>query len=507
MNLVKSVPSIIINEVRYIDQESSAAPYITMQHPFQCITAVQTNDDDSCLIAACGPNLISLSLNSGEILSHWTADRDNPQLPTEVNGQAASEAIPVSSEPPTKKQKTSNDATEAETQQQNQPANKKSKQQKKNASPPKSSTIILLAISPDQSHLVAVTDDKYIRVFSPLPAVKQLGPPREMPKRPCAIQVSPNNESILVADKHGDVYSLPLIPEETNERPKPEVPEGKQFKPSATPLTVHSKRNLTALQAQQAQKQFTPRKDVLADFENTLLLGHVSMLTDMKFLSLPGEKRQWVATCDRDEHIRISRAPPQTHIIEGFCLGHQAFVSRICQVGRKLVSGGGDGWLGVWDFQTMKLERKVLLTGLVPEGKMAVSGIWKAGNGVVFTVERVEAIFYVPALDAEGGEKVFSLAGLCPLDVVVLGEKVMVSVDSREDSSKRLQVIDLETGAQDLAFTDTLTKLNSYAGKEITGTGKELDDLLYNVANLRKRGPLEDGEAAAEDETPVPTED
>lgn len=476
-----------------------------MEHPFQCITAVQAGGEDSYLVAACGSSLVSLSFKSGEILSEWSAEGNSPQLSFETNGQSKDDFHPQSSEPPAKRQKTSSEALEGESQQQDPPS-KKNKQQKKNASPPKSSNIILLEVSPDQSYLVAVTDDKSIRVFALHPTLQELGTPRLMPKRPCAVQVPPSNDNILVADKHGDVYSLPLLQGETTAKSRPDIPEENKFKPSATPLTVHSKRNLTALQAQQAQKQFTPRKDVLAEFENSLLLGHVSMLTDMKFLSLPGEKRQWVATCDRDEHIRISRAPPQTHIIEGFCLGHEAFVSRICQVGKKLVSGGGDAWLGVWDFQTMTLERKVDLLGLRPEDKVAVSGIWKAADGVVVIVEKMSAVYYLPIANEEGVAKSWATVGF-PLDVVVLGDKVVVSVDSREGGGKRLQVIDLQIGTGDAAVADNLAKLNDYAAREIVGTGKELDALLYNVANLRKRGPLEGGQTVMEEEEGPPVDE
>lgn len=58
---------------------------------------------------------------------------------------------------------------------------------------------------------------------------------------------------------------------------------------------------------------------VASGFEHKLLLGHVSMLTDIALVVLNG--RNYIITADRDEHIRISRGIPQSHIIEGFCLG------------------------------------------------------------------------------------------------------------------------------------------------------------------------------------------
>ena len=61
----------------------------------------------------------------------------------------------------------------------------------------------------------------------------------------------------------------------------------------------------------------------------------------------------YILSADRDEHIRISRGPPQTHVIETFCLGHTAFVSclAIPESRRELlVSGGGDHEIFLWDW-------------------------------------------------------------------------------------------------------------------------------------------------------------
>ena len=115
------------------------------------------------------------------------------------------------------------------------------------------------------------------------------------------------------------------------------------------------------------------------------------MLTDVVYAK--ADRRGYIMTADRDEHIRISRGPPQAHIIEGFCFGHEAFVSRLCltQSGL-LVSGGGDDHLLVWDWQNYLLKEKLAIRdlafthlqerGMIPAGvnvatyKVAVSGIW-----------------------------------------------------------------------------------------------------------------------------------
>ena len=218
-----------------------------------------------------------------------------------------------------------------------------------------------------------------------------------MARRPCAITITNDDSTILCADKFGDVYSLPLLMSpgdgetETKEtEPEPE----KQFKPSASVLTVHSGRNRKVLEEQikQAGSGKTKSKEPLK-FKHELLLGHVSMLTDIAYANVDG--RGYIFTADRDEHIRISRGPPQGHIIEGFCHGHEEFVSKLCLVSSgRLVSGGGDANLFVWDWLNYRLLETVCIREAVlqflrahPEissnsiedensFKTAVSGIW-----------------------------------------------------------------------------------------------------------------------------------
>lgn len=213
-----------------------------------------------------------------------------------------------------------------------------------------------------------------------------------MTRRPCSIALTSDDSTILCADKFGDVYSLPLLPSpdyQAPEAPASELAEEAEWVPSATVLTVHSGRNRKTLEDQLKQKKKgpAPPKDVMT-FEHQLLLGHVSMLTDI--VNAKVGTRSYIITSDRDEHIRVSRGIPQAHIIEGFCFGHEAFISKMCltQSGQ-LVSGGGDAELYVWDWQNFKLQRKLPILEVVREhvksrtelavddvSKIAVSGLW-----------------------------------------------------------------------------------------------------------------------------------
>lgn len=389
-------------------------------------------------------------------------------------------------------------------------------------------------MSNDQQHAVAVTEDKCVRVFSIQSdgGVVELSQ-RTMPKRPCALEILPDNDTIMCGDKFGDVYSLPLLPTDESEKQHSDAKaaqeaedaaarakaqaDGVSFKPSATNLTVHTKRNLRSLEAQQKQKLFTPKKEALA-FEHKLLLGHVSMLTDAKFATreVDGKSRGYIITADRDEHIRISRAAPQSHIIEGFCLGHKEFVNKVCLVPGTdfLVSGGGDDWIGIWDWPNFSLKNTVnvrqhLSKYLVPtpedkDPQVAVSGIWtvpiqnQPGKyAVTVACEKVPALLALFSSSlADPATKITvieqQLQDLYPLDLTYVGEHAFLSVDSRTTDQKRVLALQAKSDdnglvqlERDEAFEDKLVPLNNLTGVE--EDPKSLDALLYSVKNLKKR--------------------
>ena len=216
---------------------------------------------------------------------------------------------------------------------------------------------------------------------------------RSMPKRICAIVLDPDERNLVVGDKFGDVYSLPLHPSEGYVRPRALT---EAFEPSATELTVHTKGNLEALRQQREQKMIKQRREG-PDFEHKLLLGHVSLLTDVLVVKSDVQEhvRTFVLTSDRDEHIRISRYP-QAHIIEGYCLGHRDFVSRLCiprSAPEFLISGSGEPSMNVYDWNKGVLLAQKTFDGVrsaVQEvldlsteersiDKLAVLGIWSIG--------------------------------------------------------------------------------------------------------------------------------
>ena len=186
--------------------------------------------------------------------------------------------------------------------------------------------------------------------------------------------LTPDESTLLCADKFGDVYSLPLMGQTHEpvlcsaddkqglENGSNEPPE-REFVPSATSLTVHTKGNREALRQQQKIKNPKAEKKPL-NFDHQLLLGHVSLLTDVICVSISSsnKKRNYILSSDRDEHIRVSRGIPQAHIIEGYCLGHTEFISKLCippAHPHLLISGGGDETLLLWDWRSGKIRQKL----------------------------------------------------------------------------------------------------------------------------------------------------
>lgn len=219
-----------------------------------------------------------------------------------------------------------------------------------------------------------------------------------MPKRPCAIILTPDDSTILCADKFGDVYSLPLVGQvfetatfngidaNNTSRTSDQKHKQKPFAPSATSLTVHTKGNREALRQQQNIRNLKAEKKV-SNLDHKLLLGHVSLLTDVACVTLasPSQKpRNYILSSDRDEHIRISRGVPQAHIIEGYCLGHTEFITKLCVptvYPHLLISGGGDDYLILWDWPAGRMLQQLDLKSLVANLRNTKLGAGKLFNG------------------------------------------------------------------------------------------------------------------------------
>lgn len=516
------------------------------------------------VLAASGPSLFCFNSADGTLLSRWS------HISSHAKSGSGNEEDGI--ERPSKRQRLSTEAEDEDLSDApspvvtvDDPNAQKPRRKKKKALPLPS--VIKLTASSDGKHVVVVTnEDKTIRVLEMLDGQLRQLSERQMPKKPGAVALTPDQRSILAADKFGDVYALPLTFSDKLEgsdesQAAAKEPEVKPYKPSATNLTVHTAKNLRSLEQQLSMKNRNVAKKSY-DFEHRIVLGHVSLLTDLIALThvVEGKKRSYILTADRDEHIRVTRGIPQTHVIENFCLGHTSFVNKMiipATVPNILISGGGDDYLLLWDWVHGKLLSRTSLlehvnairlsrlsievdtgdkTNIADESKIAVTGIWSipvedSGSGPAST-HIVVACESVPAM------LVFKLEGIQlrhiqnlelegnPLDIVVDDQKgaFMVSIDNVHQAGSTSKIQSSQDRPYVQAFTSSAAgwqpggalkeleqKLNGWA---ITNMGIETDleenalaSLLYGAEHLRKRYEAEaeieaDGEGEAEAEEP-----
>ncbi|PGH18634.1 hypothetical protein AJ79_00413 [Helicocarpus griseus UAMH5409] len=518
------------------------------QHPFQCIQCIQRPgaQGQNFLVGAAGPKLYVLDSTAGDQLSVWPSNIESESKKDNAKDTESHDHGNVGgNEPPEKKRKLS--PTPQEVKQSERKANGSEKSQDSKLA---WSTIPIITASKSGEHVVAVTgEDKCIRVFKvdASGALSQLSE-RCMPKRPFSIVLSTDETAIICGDKFGDVYSLPLFLREDYKPPPKKNQPAQPVQPSASTLTVHTKRNLQALEQQLKLGAKTSEKTGPA-FELTLLLGHVSMLTDVAFVDLPvksgaASSRPYIITADRDEHIRVSRGPPQTHVIQSYCLGHTAFVSRLCVPPwdvSTLISGGGDDYLLVWRWAEGKLLQKAQLPlggeevaaekQSAPE--VAVNGILpvsfadndslrsKAPGAIVVTLEGIPKLF--PFVFGSDGKLVAqtpvdllgNALGMASLDVK---GNIIVSIDcvhepgstkeqrrTADSPQKFLQVFTASAEQEWLSWTEvdssmvkgvekqgTFDLAASGEEKEMKKDAQALTSTLYSIGNLRKWGKEED---------------
>ncbi|OLN88750.1 tRNA (guanine-N(7)-)-methyltransferase non-catalytic subunit trm82 [Colletotrichum chlorophyti] len=542
-----------------------------MKIPYNCL-----QPSGNVIFAARGGKIHSFSLQDGSHISTWkhpdvekvtAAATSVPKTEILLSPSELTPSSPANkdSEPPAKRQKTGNgDEDEKETkdseeqkdgdamavdelekpEQQKRDRRKGNKRRQNNregqqhnhgvfARVPDYPVITIMTATSDGRHLLAISGhDKSLWVFEHdgKGQLKELSQ-RQMPKRPCSVLICPDNQTILSADKFGDVYSLPLIPSESTGQtekvtdkassPVPPNEAPKPFKPEANNFTVHSKSNLRALQNQQ-REMHKAKRDIPKDqptFEHTLQIGHVSMLTALTLASKG--TRQYIITADRDEHIRISRFMPHAHIIEGFCLGHANFVSALTlPTPDLLVSGGGDNELFVWDWEASRVLSKFNLLEQVQQvhkdaTKLAVSqllSISVTSNGqlvpvVLAVCESVSAIFVLGLSEPNTLSHVqtISLSGN-PLYVAQVAcdssqASVLVAIDPADNSTGPNGIVAFKwTGAAFSSSQDVDIQDAAVSKDEFEMSHEQVRKLLYNVNDLRKIGGDEQGEQGDEAE-------
>ncbi|KAK7924564.1 tRNA (guanine(10)-N2)-methyltransferase [Apiospora marii] len=524
--------------------------------PFQFLCAL---GQDGILCASRGDTLYTFGADCALIAEHslggspatapeGSSNAEEERNPAPQKGpseatsqtQGTEEEVNESATPPPKRRKVDSSAVNG--------GGQKKKKAEKPAEATEKAYVILLKATGDGSHVVAVTGgNKTVHALEHdgkghLTGLSQ----RQMVKRPSDIALTADEKTILVADKFGDVYALPLIPSADDSLDGGAAAALQEAtllaRKGANNLTVHTQRNLRSLEEQARQRaakaaQQQQQKDAGPTFKQDLLLGHVSMLTSIVAATADG--RPYILTGDRDEHIRVSRGIPQAHVIENFCLGHTSFISTICLPRPDLlVSGGGDSELFAWDWKAGVLKSKVELLqhakneANVDGDKIDVTGLYPChvagGSGLLMAIcERVKAVFVFKVQD---GNLVYAetinVAGY-PLDIAFIqvpgqqSGRMVVSLDQDAEgaspSPSGLYVHLLGNASAEQAPVYP----NPEGGRIDDLPRPEVEKILYTIGNLRKTEMSDDvaaggdnsaaaGEAgepapeAAEDESGAP---
>ncbi|KAI0972563.1 hypothetical protein F4678DRAFT_43318 [Xylaria arbuscula] len=497
-----------------------------MGSPFQCLSRLRKNQ---VFCAARGGSIQTFDLGaSPQPLFTWTHPSLKQAGNTANQSREANEdqgdGKETETQPPSKRRKLASDDVDenvgAETGQNipDTPANgeRTQKKNRKTRTQPQSESpfVVLLTETENGSHVIAVTgQDKTLWVFEhdgkgSLKEVSQ----RAMPKRPCSLALTADGQTILSADKFGDVYALPLLPPAQEASAAPTTPApASSSEPlrGANVFTVHSQRNRRALEDQQRQRETNAKRDQPKEgpaFAHEVLLGHVSMLTCV-LTAKDAQNRPYIITADRDEHIRVSRGMPQAHVIETYCLGHNSFLAALCNPRSRpdiLVSGGGDNALFAWDWLAGKLlgtaDLLVHVREVLPDAtKIAVTKLvsYEAGDEcfVVAICERVPAlfIFQLQNDNAITHRGTLALRGN-PLDIITVGlgdESLLVTVDAA-DSDGEIQVYERDGKAWIPRQPIQSTAAAADTDSQPPLSRENLDKALYTIENLRKTGNDED---------------
>ncbi|CCC68417.1 hypothetical protein NCAS_0B03330 [Naumovozyma castellii] len=349
--------------------------------------------------------------------------------------------------------------------------------------PPIYSIVRNLIVSPDDTKLFACTDsDKAIielsydvNASSSTPLGLDLLKRQPYSKRPNAITITKDQKNVIMVDKFGDAFSMPI---------------------DGSP--------------------------VLDINEIEPILGHVSMLTDVLMVT-DGEGKQYIITSDRDEHIKISHYP-QCFIVDKWLFGHKEFVSSLCSPTWKsdwLFSAGGDDNVFAWNWvegkNSSKFNYSELIRPYLTDAHLAPARFQNETNDTIeysvskvvvlanrpfiaFFVEATKLLFII-SVDKSTGFLALAQQIEMPYNIISLSssasdDELQITLDNRDcDNHKhfaKFVTFDKDTGK----FVVDTTKSSAF--DEAVAAALKLDfDLqcekadiypLYNVTSLKKHG-------------------
>lgn len=423
-----------------------------MKHPFQILIA---DSKGEYLFTSVKNHLIVYRIADGSQVGWWSDD---------VDSQSLHEQKFIKRREEQKKRE------EEEAKLRGEPEPKKPKKEPKIPVPgpgaPKIYNYIRsLTLTRNEKYIIGTTDsDKAAVVFeldfkrsNCIKLVKR----QVFPKRPCAVLTSLQDTSIVLGDKFGDVYEMPIDDSAAVE-----------------------------------EKDLVP------------ILGHVSMLSDV--LVAEHEGRQYILTGDRDEHIKVT-CYPESYVVKHWLFGHREFVSilHICSFDKDLlISGGGDDYLLLWKWwSNTRVGRIDLRPAMEPHlseahfppdrfrdedsvKELCISKVATfSRDGVNFILVLCENTRCILAftLDSQfsASLKQTILADNCIVDFALAGDHIIVSLDVESDN----HLLDLYMLGQNLLFEKQDTAVGDVmTGHNFSQVSQRSEFYpLYHINSLRKR--------------------
>jgi len=168
-----------------------------------------------------------------------------------------------------------------------------------------------------------------------------------------------------------------------------------------------------------------------------LLLGHLSMVLDV----VVSHDDRFVVSADRDEKIRVSRYP-NAYNIHTFCLGHQQLVSTMLTVrDDRLVSGGGDATVRLWDFQDGREVARCATSAWDTELKVVSKVSYSYGEVAVIGEQCTSVLLLSCSGDDLKHQQTFALSAM-PYDMCFRSGKLLVLVNDVHNPLVCLQKVD-----------------------------------------------------------------
>ena len=190
----------------------------------------------------------------------------------------------------------------------------------------------------------------------------------------------PSKNALLVADKFGDVLRF----EDGQDFDR----WARQSQVNSKALSIHTHKKRSHAQAEEVEEEAeqdesneTEASDA-NEAHHCTIIGHISMITDVAVLPVAGTEGGLIASCDRDEKVRFTKASSPERI-HSFGLAHRQYVASLaaCEEICSVFSAGGDNFICQWCIEG---EKCILAARIeLPRGDVQEIKVSKCGRKLI----------------------------------------------------------------------------------------------------------------------------